>query len=168
VGPDNGLFSLVLKTGRSREIREIKNPDFFLPDPHPTFHGRDVFAPVAAHLSSGDRFDLLGPVIEDPVMLPIPSVDRTRDGIQGEVIYIDRFGNLISNIEARLLSRPVDTVQVGERKIKGVKRFFSEVPEGSPLALINSFGFLEIAVNLGNASLALGIQRGARVTVRWA
>jgi len=168
VGPDDGLFSLVLKAGRSREIREIKNPDFFLPDPHPTFHGRDVFAPVAAHLSLGNRFDLFGPVIEDPVMLPIPSVDRTRDGIQGEVIYIDRFGNLTSNIEARLLSRPVEIVQVSEVKIKGIKRFFSEVPEGSPVALINSFGFLEIAVNLGNASSALGIQRGAPVTVTWA
>jgi S-adenosyl-L-methionine hydrolase (adenosine-forming) len=168
VGPDNGLFSLVFERSHSTEVREISNPTLFLPEPHPTFHGRDVFAPVAAHLSMGVAFDSVGPVIEDPVMLPIPEPISTETGIEGEVIYIERFGNLSSNIEAGMLSRPVSSVQIAGWDIKGIKKFFSEVPTGSPIALINSFGFLEIAVNLGNASLDLGVQKGSRVTVSWA
>jgi S-adenosyl-L-methionine hydrolase (adenosine-forming) len=168
VGPDNGLFSWVFQRSRSREVREISNPNLLLPKPHPTFHGRDVFAPVAAHLSLGIAFQDVGHVIEDPVMLNIPKPVQTETGIEGEIICIDRFGNLTSNIEAGILSRPVDSVQIAGRKMKGIKRYFSEVPAGSPVALINSFGFLEIAVNLGNASLDLGVQKGSQLTVAWA
>jgi S-adenosylmethionine hydrolase len=168
VGPDNGLFSLVFKRSSSRGVREISNPKLWRPEPHPTFHGRDVFAPVAAHLSLGLDFDSVGPAVEDPVILSMPEPEQTRKGIEGEVIYVDRFGNLTTNIEGVALSRPVDFVRITGRQIKGIKRFFSEVPAGSPLALINSFGFVEIAVNLGNASLDLGAQRGSRVMVTWA
>ena len=167
VGPDNGLFSLVFERSHSRDVREIGNPKLLAPDPHPTFHGRDVFAPVAAHLSLGVALDSVGPTVEDPVMLSIPMPAQAENGIEGEVIYVDRFGNLTTNIEGRALSRPVDYVRIAGRKIKGIRRFFSEVPAGSPVALINSFGFLEIAVNLGNAFLDLGVQKGSLVTVTW-
>ena len=89
-------------------------------------------------------------------------------GIQGEIIYVDRFGNLTSNSGAEMLTRRVVTVSVGDVTINGVSRFFQEVPKGSPLALVNSFGFLEIAVNQGNAADALGISTGARVRIKWA
>jgi len=168
VGPDNGLFSLVLKQSSSREVCEISNSKLLSREPHPTFHGRDVFAPVAAHLSLGIAFDGLGPVVEDPVVFHVPVPVETETGIEGEVIYIDRFGNLTSNIEAGMLSRSVDSVRIAGRKIKGIKKFFSEVPAGSLVALINSFGFLEMAVNVGNASLDLGVEQGARVKVVWA
>ena len=167
VGPDNGLFSQVFERSASREVREIGNSNLLLPELHPTFHGRDVFAPVAAHLSLGVDFHSVGPVVEDPVMLSLPKPAQSGTGIEGEVIYIDRFGNLTTNIEAGMLSRRVDSVQIAGRKIKGIKRFFSEVPPGYPVALINSFGFLELAVNLGNASLDLSVQKGSRVTVTW-
>lgn len=167
VGPDNGLFSLVFARSRSKEVREISNSNLVLPEPHPTFHGRDMFAPVAAHLSLGIALDSVGPVIEDPVMFSVPEPIETENGIEGEVIHIDRFGNLTTNIEAGMLSRPLASVEIAGRKIKGVKKFFSEVPAGSPVALINSFGFLEIAVNLGNASLDLGVQKSSRVKVNW-
>ncbi len=99
-----------------------------MPEPHPTFHGRDVFAPVAAHLSLGIAFDSVGPAIEDPVILSMPEPAQTGNGIEGEVIHIDRFGNLTSNIEAGMLSRQVASVQIAGQQIKGIKKFFSEVP----------------------------------------
>jgi S-adenosylmethionine hydrolase len=167
VGPDNGLFSLIVSSASHWEAREIINPEFMLPWPHPTFHGRDVFAPAAAHLSMGRIFDGLGPLITDPVMLPIPKPDYTEDGIEGEVIYVDRFGNLTTNIEEELLNRAVKTVTAAEVVIKGIGRFFGEVGKGEPLALINSFGLLEIAVNLQNASDVLDVGKGTRVRVLW-
>ncbi len=167
VGPDNGLFSLVFARSHTREVREIRNSNLFLQRPHPTFHGRDVFAPTAAHLSLGIVFDAVGPVVEDSVMLSIPEPILTEDGIEGEIIHVDRFGNLTSSIESGVLNRSVDSIQIGGLEIKGIRRFFSEVPAGAPIAVINSFGFLEIAVNLGNASLDLGLQKGSRVRVKW-
>jgi len=168
IGPDNGLFSMVLSGCGQKEIRQITNPDYMLTDPHPTFHGRDVFAPVAANISAGKSLEAVGPQVQDPVELPVLSVERSDDGIQGEIIYVDRFGNLTSNIGAEMLTKQVKTVSVGDAKISGLKRFFQEVPKGAPVALVNSFGFLEIAVNQGNAADALGISTGSRVRIKWA
>jgi S-adenosyl-L-methionine hydrolase (adenosine-forming) len=167
VGPDNGLFSFVFTRSHTREVREISNSNLFLQRPHPTFHGRDVFAPTAAHLSLGIAFDAVGPVVEDAVMLSIPEPIQSEHGIEGEIIHVDRFGNLTSNIEFGMLHRSVDSIQIGGLEIKGIKRFFSEVPTDTPIAVINSFGFLEIAVNLGNASVRLGVQKDSRVRVKW-
>lgn len=168
VGPDNGLFSLVLSGGTPFEVRRIENPEYLLADPSPTFHGRDLFAPVAAHLSLGARLDTVGSLVDDPVMLSIPAVKESSSGIEGEVIHVDRFGNLVSNIEASMLDRPVEKVSVGTVEISGISRFFSQVPIGERLALINSFGYLEIAVNQGDASRLLDIGPGGQVTVLWA
>lgn len=167
VGPDNGLFSYILSGDPGCEIRELQNKRYFLSKPHPTFHGRDIFAPVAAHLSLGVALDLLGPSIQDPVFLSVPQVRATPFGLEGQVIYVDRFGNLTSNVDASLLLRPVRLVEVGDVRILGMSHFFSEVPEGKTLALINSFGFLEIAVNSGNAFEQLGIKPGDPVRVEW-
>jgi len=165
VGPDNGLFSLVISSFETWEAREIRNTEYCLDNPHPTFHGRDVFAPVAAHLSAGKDLETVGPVVNDPVMLSIPSPRISGGTVEGEVIYIDRFGNLSTNIDAGMLNRAVSTVHVGNTTINGLSRFFSEVADGGALALINSFGFLEIAVNRGDASQELGIRCGVSVTV---
>ena len=167
VGPDNGLFSLVMPPSSTAEVREIRNPDFILPDAHPTFHGRDIFAPVAAHLSLGKPMRLVGPQVDDPVRLALPVALRTPEGIQGEVIYRDRFGNLSTNIEATMLGRQAREIVCANVRLSGIKRCFQEVPEGEPLALLNSFGLLEIAVNRGDASAILGIAVGDRVTVKW-
>jgi hypothetical protein len=167
VGPDNGLFSFLIRGDKAPEIRELQNESYFLPNPHPSFHGRDIFAPVAAHLTLGAPFESVGSIVSEPMTLPMPQVRRTSREVEGEVIYVDRFGNLTSNIDATFITRPARIVEVAGLRIQGVNRFFSEVPEGTPLALINSFGFLEIAVNRGNACQRLGIKPGDRVKVKW-
>lgn len=167
VGPDNGLFSWVLQEADSWEAREIANPDVCISSPHPTFHGRDVFAPVGAALASGYPFDSVGPIIEDLVSFSMPSPISLSDGLAGEIVHVDRFGNLCSNIEGKALSRSVATITVGNIIIRGLSTFFSEVPEGHPLALINSFGLLEIAVNRGSAADILALGRGAPVRIIW-
>ncbi|MEJ2717552.1 MAG: SAM-dependent chlorinase/fluorinase [Deltaproteobacteria bacterium] len=168
VGPDNGVFSLVMADVESTEARGIENPSFMRPDPSATFHGRDLFAPVAAHLSLGARLDMIGPLLDDPVILSIPAVKELSSGIEGEVIHVDRFGNLVSNIEASMLDRPVEKVTAGKVEMRGISTCFSEGKIGEPLALINSFGHLEIAVNQGDASRVLDIGPGEQVTVLWA
>jgi hypothetical protein len=167
VGPDNGLFSLVLPKDEACEIREIQNDDYVLSEPHPSFHGRDIFAPAAAHLSAGKAFEEVGPIVDDPTVLSLPAVKGTGDGLEGAVIYVDRFGNLASNIDRMMLTREVATVRVGNSNIRGISRYFAEVGEGDALALINSFGLLEIAVYRGDASEILGIGKGEPVRVFW-
>jgi len=167
VGPDNGLFSLIVSDNGAHEIREIKDPEYMLPEPHPTFHGRDIFAPVAAHLSAGKPFEEVGPLVHDPMMLSIPTVKENAVGLEGAVIYVDRFGNLTSNIDKAMLNKIMGTVCVGNVTIKGLSRFFGEVPEGEAIALINSFGLLEIAINQGNAAQVLGIGKDEPVRVFW-
>jgi S-adenosylmethionine hydrolase len=167
VGPDNGLFSLIMRHGSSRETRFIENPEFMRPNPHPTFHGRDVFAPVAAHLSLGKPFSDVGATVENPVMFPFPEPTRMRNGVRGEIIHVDRFGTLVSNIDAALLDEPVDAVVAGAVLIKGIGRYFGQVDEGEPIALINSSGYLEIAVNRGDAAAQLGMGKGRSVEIVW-
>ncbi len=167
IGPDNGLFSLTLESSEPWEAREIANPDYMLPDPHPTFHGRDVFAPTAACLCSGRPFELVGPLIQEPIRLDLPEPSQTLEGIRGQIIYVDRFGNLTSNVSAVMLTRKVRYIEVGNLRIPGIRSFFGEANEGEPLALINSFGFLEIAVNMMDASEKLGIGIGAEVRLLW-
>lgn len=163
VGPDNGIFSLVLGAAESKEVREIRNPLLVLDEPHPTFHGRDVFAPVAAHLSLGARFDSIGQLVRDPIGFSIAAPELHETQVQGQVIHIDRFGNLTTNIEEALLSHPVLSVRLGNVEISGLSRFYGEAPPGQPLALVNSFGYLEIAINGGNAARELGVDRGETV-----
>ncbi len=167
VGPDNGLFSYIFSSAAEWEAREITNEALLLPNPHPTFHGREVFAPVSAFLSAGKKFESLGPVLEDPVVLPCPAPQETSSGILGEVIYIDRFGNATTNIESPMLAHAVGDVQVGQIRISGISSYFAEVQVGMPLALINSFGFLEIAINGGHAAEELDIKVGDYVNVTW-
>jgi S-adenosyl-L-methionine hydrolase (adenosine-forming) len=167
VGPDNGLFSLIFESATEWEAREITNPACLLPTPHPTFHGRDVFAPAAAHLCTGKPFESVGPTIQDPIRLSLPGPLQTPQGIQGEIIYVDRFGNLTSNIPEDMLTRKVRSVEAGNARIAGIHRFFDQVREGEPVALINSFGFLEIAVNKRDAARELALGTGEPVKVLW-
>lgn len=167
VGPDNGLFSFIITDSPDWQIREISNADLMLANHHPTFHGRDVFAPVAGHLSAGVPWSRVGSKVVDPVMLDVPTPLKNQDGVRGEVIYVDRFGNLSCNIQATHLERDVAAVEVGHTTISGISTYFGQVPEGTALALINSFGLLEIAVNKGDASKALGVRLGDSVRVCW-
>ena len=167
VGPDNGVFSLLYKDRSLVIVREITIPSFYVSQPHPTFHGRDIFAPVAAHLSKVDCFDKIGPIIDDPQSLPLPEVQYPDYGIEGKIIYVDRFGNLCVNIRAEMLTRPVGEINMGPLSITKLSKAYREVQDYDPVAVINSFGFLEIAINKDSAFDRLGLGEGTKVKIIW-
>lgn len=168
VGPDNGLLSLALEGENIKRAIELTDKRYFLSEVSNTFHGRDIFGPVAAHLTLGVSPALFGPPFERPasVSLPQPSV---RGGVvNGVVIYADSFGNLITNIKRDLLGRGREDAEVSVKGavIKGIKKTYSSAPEGALVALFGSSGFLEIAVNNGSAAAKLGAAAQDGVTVR--
>lgn len=167
VGPDNGLFSLIVDSAEKAEVRTISPTASEHTAPHPTFHGRDVFAPIAARLTEGRSFEQIGPVIYDPERIDLPRPKVTSAGITGEIIFADRFGNLTTNIRSDLIRNQSLRVIAGRREIPGLVSYFEQVEPGQALALINSFDLLEIAVNRGNAVQDLGLGPGDRVEVLW-
>lgn len=170
LAPDNGLLAPVLARARHTAIHRLDLPAarsrFGLPVPSATFHGRDIFAPLAAELAAGRaQIADLGPPTRDfvPSWVEDPSV--SGDHVQGVVITIDHFGNLITNIEAALLERfRLPLVRTGGHEIP-IRRTYGDVRPGELLALINSFGVLEIARAEQSAAEALGLGRGAPVHV---
>lgn len=165
VGPDNGVLMPA--------ARAMGNPRAFavergtLPTPSTTFHGRDVFAPVAARLAKGRAPEWFGPPVAVPVEPRMPVARAARGRIEGEVAFVDRFGNLVTNIAADLIRGPHarTTVRIGRRTIRGIRTTYGDVRTGQILALIESTGHLEIAVRDGNAAARLGALRGSRVAV---
>jgi len=163
VGPDNGIFTPWLD---GAEIRRLDKKRFFNKEVSSTFHGRDIFAPVAGHLAQGRKPEDMGSIITDPVRKSLPHPTITSDGIEGEVVYIDSFGNLITNIFAEMLDKmrkPV--IRIGRRRIKGLADTYLEAPAGKPCALIGSHGRIEIAVPMANAAELLGISMGQKVEI---
>lgn len=164
VGPDNGLFTFVFaRAGRWRAY-ELANASFFLPRVSSTFHGRDVFAPVGAHLAAGACPADLGSLITGPVLVDFPAPQVGSDRIQGEVIEIDRFGNMITNIDAALLDGSrAWVVQIAGASIHGVSDHYAQTAPGELIALLSSSARLEIAVNRGSAAERLGREAGTPV-----
>ncbi len=168
VGPDNGLFSLALMGKEPQRIIELTTDSYHLKPTSMTFHGRDVFAPVAAHLSLGASPEKLGTSTSDFIRLPWPEVSQKKKNLHGEIIYVDGFGNLITNIrEDHLRPFPKDalSISIGRRKIHGLSASYISVPEGKFVALMNSWRYLEIAVRNGSASEQTGISVGTPVLV---
>ncbi len=155
VGPDNGLFTLVLKEESEAEIRAVEVERFKRPGASTTFHGRDLFAPVAAEILRGRSLSAFGPRIEDPVRISFPEPEPVPGGLRVPVLRVDRFGNLILNLSSLELSSARFRVVVEGRRVPLVKTY-AEVSEGEPLALFGSDGFLEIAVNQGSAAEVFG------------
>ena len=169
VGPDNGVLSWALAKEKVRAIHALENEAYFLQPVSRTFHGRDVFAPVAAHLSRGVPIRKFGPALEDFVRLAWPEPRVRRGGFEGEVVYIDRFGNAITNLESSLLGGPQGAsceVYAKRRRVCPLKAFYQATPPNTPVALVGSSGFLEIAVNGGSAAKVLGMRIGTRVVLR--
>jgi len=160
VGPDNGVLSFALAREKIKAIHQLPNEKFFLKDVSHTFHGRDVFAPVAAHLSRGVPIPKLGSVLKDFARLDWPQPRITRGGIQGEVVYIDRFGNAITNIPNELVKGSKWEVSTKRRRVCSVESCYQSVKVGRPVAAPGSSGFLEIAVNGGSAEKSLGLKIG--------
>ncbi|HEX9879878.1 MAG TPA: SAM-dependent chlorinase/fluorinase [Candidatus Binatia bacterium] len=168
VGPDNGLFSLALQEKEPQRIIELTNDSYHLKPTSPTFHGRDIFAPVAARLSLGISAQKLGAATDQFTRLPWPEVSQKQRTLHGEVIYVDDFGNLITNIREehlRPFSNPALSISIGRRKIRGVSASYAAVAEGEFVALLNSWRCLEIAVRNGSAELRGKISVGARVSI---
>ncbi len=171
VGPDNGIFSLIFQEAERLRVLHITATHYFLPNPGATFHGRDIFAPVAAWLAKGTPSGNFGEEVEDFVKLNVPVPKKSQNGLEGHVIHIDRFGNVITNITHKDISSLVPeggaqtpaTVTIAGKEIKGLKQFYAQAAPGEPGALINSSGYLEIFLFKQNARTTLSIKRGEAV-----
>lgn len=162
--PDNGVWTL-LRQEKAPEVRILSNRQHWLAEVSNTFHGRDVFAPCAAALASKVAPEKLGPITEEWVRLPItePTVDGAM--IQGEVVFIDTFGNLITNIPFQMLPSTI-AVSMGSQRITRIVPSYGHAATGEVIALSSSSGYLEIAVVNGNAEMKLQARRGEIVQVR--
>jgi S-adenosylmethionine hydrolase len=167
VGPDNGIFTGVFRRAGGGGARELTESRFWRRPVSHTFHGRDVFAPVAAHLSCGVDPAELGPVRPDPVELPIRSAVTFGNRWQGEVQFVDDFGNLVTNIPAcKVKSLPV-RVSVGGGAAHPIRwvRTYADAAPGELVSLFSSDGYFEIAEVNGSAASRLGVREGAVVEV---
>jgi len=163
IGPDNGLFTLVLEREMLKDAVTLTNPRYHREAVCATFHGRDVFAPVAAHVANGVALSELGEPIEDRLcMLDLPTPDIREDHIAAHVLLIDRFGNLITDLKQHafedwLGQAAVDEVrlEIGTHQITGISRTFSDVKTGQAIAYFGSSGRLELAVRNSHAASVL-------------
>jgi S-adenosylmethionine hydrolase len=174
VGPDNGTITLLLEkaqdAGWETTFVELKDPQYWLPNVSFVFHGRDIFSPVAAHLSAGVPIHAFGTPFDNPVRLEFPQPEKTESGWRGEIIHIDHFGNLSSNIRVETLGEALKakeriTVEVAGIKIKGLVNTFGERAVGELIALIGSTGNLILSVVNGSAHERLNIQSGDAINV---
>lgn len=166
VGPDNGIFGAVLRGERVRRVVELTNSEYHRSEVSSTFHGRDIFAPVAAHLSRGCDPDLLGGRVEGINMGGFVQPRRSGDIMTGAIIHIDRFGNLITNIPSHAMMTEKVTIMVGSAVITRFVETYGEAQKGEIVALTGSSGLMEIAKRDGHAARALELAIGAEVVVR--
>ena len=169
VGPDNGLFTLALTDQKIVRTIHLTNTDYFLKKVSSTFHGRDIFAPVAARLSLGTDPGKLGDIIDGPLSLAMAEPHLGKGEIAGEIIHIDTFGNLITNITEddiiRFSKGARLTVEISGNIIEGLSPSYDHASEGSLIAIFGSTGRLEISVSMGSASERLDARRQEPVKV---
>ncbi len=164
VGPDNGVLSLAIdRAGQARAV-ELADPRYARHVVSRTFEGRDRFAPAAAWLARGTALDALGPPVELWTHVPVPAVRRDGDLLEGEVVRVDRFGNLITNVPADAVQPPPAHLFVEGLDVPCVDTY-AAAAAGALCALVGSSGRFEIAINGGSAAERLGLGRGARVAV---
>lgn len=169
VGPDNGLFGYVLAACSASHATLLDDPRYQSPSPAATFHGRDIFAPAAAHLAAGISLEALGTPLDPQALLTLalPTPERHAAGTLGHVLHVDRFGNLITDfgptLAATILDDPQMRLRVGVAEITARATTFAAGPAEAPFALIDSSGHLAIAVRDGSAAERLGVSRGAAV-----
>lgn len=172
VAPDNGVLTPVLEKAEMQnqviEIVHLDRPEYWLPTISNVFHGRDIFAPSGAHLACGVPLHRLGTAVLDPIRLEIPRPAQTGDGLKGQVIHIDHFGNIHTNIMDEHLSGATDVeVECGPARLYGLVKTFGELPPGGLGALYGSSGNLIIAVTNGNAALQIEAAVGDEVRVNY-
>jgi S-adenosyl-L-methionine hydrolase (adenosine-forming) len=155
VGPDNGLFTYIYDREASHRTVQVTAEKYFRPEPSSTFHGRDIFAPVAAALSNGVKPEEFGPVVADEV--------RLRYSLEPQIIHIDHFGNCVTNISREVFDGKIATLRINGRTIRNFRNFYGEDSSRAPFAIWGSAGFLEISVNGGSAAKVLRAKRGDEV-----
>lgn len=184
IAPDNGVLSYALRDMTDVKIVELSNPAYHLPQVSYTFHGRDIFSPAAAHLATGVPIEELGNLQDSMIHLPLPELSIDQRTITGEVVHIDRFGNIITSIGhmhwvgsdrlslnpvfgLNVATVPVDAeharIRIGDEQIVSVRVSYSEAMRGDLLAIVGSTNYLEISVNQGNAAQRLDVAVGDRV-----
>jgi len=175
LAPDNGILSFLIDKGSVDSITEVTNSDYFLDSVSQTFHGRDIFAPVAAYLTKGVDIKCLGEPVDKKKILKLnvkrPFISDSGK-ISGEIVYVDHFGNLITNIDLDLLNKisaisnyKAVEIRIGKKKIKGLTHAYESVKKKMPLAIIGSRGYLEIAVNCGSAYNYFLAEKGDNIFV---
>lgn len=178
VGPDNGILTFALENLKNRKIHIFTNEEYQLENPSKTFHGRDIFAPLAAYLSKGVSLDEFGEEISYSKIIHLPPLKSYYDSqgnLIGEVVHIDRFGNIITSLSAKNLGIDMHNIlkqdlkwrfELGHTKIKNISMTFSDVKEGELLAYIGSSGYLEIGIRNGNAAYHTGAFSGQLICAR--
>jgi hypothetical protein len=164
VGPDNGIFWPLIKDHKGARIINLIETQFFLSSVSHTFHGRDIFAPAAAHLTRGVDLAKMGPRIRDPLELHFPKPKVKGEILYGQITRVDNFGNLITNIHRADLKSFLESnqpvIKVGDWVLEKLNLVYADAKQGETLALLDSSDWLEIAVNLGRASDYLGMDLG--------
>ena len=169
IGPDNGVLTSALYP-KSRAY-ELNNPKYFLKNISNTFHGRDLFAPVAAWIATGIAASKMGPRILKPTRLELPEAKQKNKSIKGEIIYIDRFGNATTNISAELISKTFassDTIEIkiGKNKIDGLVTGYYQINPGQIGAILNSWNQVEVFCRENSAEKKLKLKTGKSVTLK--
>jgi len=170
VGPDNGVLALAAKTQGIKHIHKVANRKFMLPKISNTFHGRDVFAPAAAHLANGMPPTRFGPRIDEILMPKFAKVVRRKAMLVGEVLHVDGFGNIVTTFNAKDLeligAKAIVDIEVKNARLKlKLCKAYAEVKKREPLAIIGSHNFLEIAINQGNAAKTFKTKSEDKITI---
>jgi hypothetical protein len=168
IAPDNGLLTSILETQAARQVVRLEEARFWNAEVSSTFHGRDIMAPVAAHLTQGIQPRELGPIHKTPVLIEFPNPIVSEHEIVGEIIAIDTFGNLITNIDDSRLeaeTKSICTVRCCEQVVQGISIAYGDADSGRIVALFGSSRRLEIAVVNGDAAKQLGAAIGDKVWV---
>jgi S-adenosylmethionine hydrolase len=170
IGPDNGLLSWSLERASQATIVRLTNRRYWLKDISRTFHGRDVMAPVAAHLARGVRLSQLGRPVERITKLAVPAIQRHERSVEGSILHIDAFGSLITNLPETLLRGKLSAGPVMVRYKERQARMVSSYLEGQPnelIAVVGSLRLIELAIREGSAAWVCNARRGDPVELRW-
>lgn len=163
--PDNGLLSLLHLQDKVQSIRSVERTDLFLPGPGQTFHGRDRFAPVAAWLLRGKALEELGPEVDDPVLLPLEPPRREPGRLSGQVVHVDRYGNLVTDIPSGWLPEGDCRAEVAGRSILRRAGHYAEIPDGEPALIPGSLGTVELSLRGDDLARQWDVERGAPVRI---
>ncbi len=163
--PDNGIITYVWNHEEKKKAYILENEKYFLKPISNTFHGRDIFSPVAAYIAKGVNIEEFGSSLDTPLLLPPLTLKKEKSYILGEIIYIDKFGNAVTNIEKSLISRNISCIRVKDLCIKRILRYYGEAEKGEKFGLFGSTNFLELSENQGKLSDSMNLEIGDKVQI---